>query len=104
MEILEKIKLSNNIKITHTKHFVEHAHEYKYCSCELTYNLLKNNQYYDIQYSEKDKFKIRYLHPNNEKYFICVVIFIVNLKSIRIITAHPEERKKYDKKRSKNKL
>ncbi|MGL6297570.1 MAG: hypothetical protein ACRC1M_00195 [Methanobacteriaceae archaeon] len=92
-KILECVRKTSKIKITDTNHFINHAKKYKHCSYDLTYDLLKNHVQYDINFSEQNKFKVRYLHPKNEKYYICIIIFIVNVNSIRIITTHPEGRK-----------
>lgn len=93
-KILQNIRNNNSVLIQETYHFKKQAEIYKYCSYELTYELLQNNIPHDIEYSEDNKFKIRYLNPDNEKYYTCVVIFIIDKEKIRIITTHPERRKK----------
>lgn len=95
-DILQNVRNTNNILIQNTSHFKKQAKTYKYCSYDLTYELLQNHVPHDIKYSEDNKFKVRYLNPNNEKYYTCIVIFIVDNEKIRIITTHPERRKKYD--------
>ncbi|MGL6298580.1 MAG: hypothetical protein ACRC1M_05365 [Methanobacteriaceae archaeon] len=90
--ILNDIRNNVNIEISDTVHFILRSNTYEHCNYELSYELLKNHIPFSIDYSEKDKFKIRFLHPSNEKYFIVIVVFIASKKSIRLITTHPEKR------------
>ncbi|MDR1818909.1 MAG: hypothetical protein LBR15_01490 [Methanobrevibacter sp.] len=69
---------------------VERKH--KYCSYELIYKLIKEHVEVNIENPTDNKFKVRYLHPDTNKYYVCIVLFINDLNSIRIITTHPERR------------
>jgi len=87
--ILKNISDEKHIVIIETKHFIENTGR-KYCSYDLTYDLLKTKMPLKIEYQNYNKFKLIYKHPENSKYNLIIVIFIENMDEIRIITTFPE--------------
>lgn len=92
-QILENLRNNNDIEITDTPHYI-HKSERKHCKYEWGYDLLKNIKPSSIQYSKDNKFKLIFKHPESQKYNLVLVIFIINETHIRLITTHPERRKK----------
>nr|WP_302578893.1 hypothetical protein [Methanobrevibacter arboriphilus] len=94
-KILEDIQ-KNKVKIVESPHFISRANSKKrkkYCEPFIVHKILKTKEPIDVEYSNDNKFRIKYDHIHIETYYIIIVIFIVNKNEIRLITTHPERKK-----------
>ena len=90
LTILKDIRNNKHINIVETNHFLLRT-DRKYCSYKLIYRLLKTQFPLRIGFQEFNKFKLFYPHPENNKYYLILIIFIESRNEIQILTTFPEE-------------